>query len=111
MEIITRQKKAEEACKLFGRSYVESIGRDAPYPKEYRAGMTNGQIHDELRALPIPVSPDAVDAVMGNDIWTKSRECAECGVRSAIAVKFSSDSYSVVVCYRCLAAAVALCNK
>jgi NAD-dependent SIR2 family protein deacetylase len=58
---------------------------------------------------------DTVDAVMGNDTWTRVPECDECGAEESaiiqIGEEFDYEIPAASVCEKCLRKAIALIEQ
>ena len=74
---------------------------------------SNAARNERLRALSEPVDPDAVDAILGNDYYTRNA-CDECGRHCERAVLITAchsgcfHDDEVLLCASCLREALAL---
>ncbi len=101
MELITRQSRASTTAARWQEQY------NGP-------GVTvdEQEIGAALVALGADPLPDAVDAAIGNDSWTKLDTCGECSKEVAALVQVGEDpdydSNTAYLCKSCTRRAVVL---
>lgn len=99
MKLITRNTLAAEAASKWQSQY----GGD-------RDGKSAA-----IRLLGDKPDPDAVDAIIGNDSWTRVPCCDECGLSAVSVVEIGEEldyeSATAQICANCLRSALALCDE
>ena len=96
MKLITRHARAAEAAIQWESQYQGD--------REGKAAA--------IRLLGDSPDPDAVDAIIGNDSWTRVPDCDECKREVAAVVEIGEEpdyeSATARVCVDCLRAALAI---
>jgi hypothetical protein len=107
VRLITRHTQAATAAEQWWEIYCDK-------PDGYRLadGRNPRDVHAALVAMGVNPDPDAVDAAVGNRVWTECH-CEECGKSVDMVVLLGDDSpdddsSTVTVCGPCLFAALQL---
>ncbi len=96
MKLVTSQSLADGVKERWLSQYRGIIDGSRP-----NYGMDKGMIYANLCALD-PITPEAVDAAIGNTSWTQIRcDCCEKYVSRAIVFDF--DEHTTSLCEPCLA--------
>ena len=65
--VITRQTLANEVPSRWAEQYLNEPDHS-----------NKKHIQKKLESLPLPISPDEVDSIIGNGSWTRIPECDQC---------------------------------
>jgi len=107
MKLITRQTQANGAAKRWKLQYRIGTEREFSNPIIGHSG----NIYRNLVALGDRPDPDKVDAVIGNDLWTDTPACSECGADRVPVLEVGEepdyDSHTAWLCRHCVYKALA----
>lgn len=110
MQLINRQYNANQAIERWRQQYSNDKHRPLC------DGRTAATIESQLAQLKTPVNPNDVDAIIGNDGWTKADLCCnECGTDCKAVVRVGEPLYyessTALLCESCLRNALELITK
>jgi len=103
MKLITRHTRAAEVVERWLRQYPEDNA-----PKHPGMGA-------KLRALGDNPDPDVVDALIGNNTWTQTNVCDECGAEEVPVMQIGEEpdyeSRTAWLCEACLEKALGMIRE
>ena len=95
MKIITRQILADTVLERWKKYYPE----DTPLSE----GRNSKKIYMKLRRLKKPRDPDMVDAVIGNESWTRKPICDICGKEREKVLELTNHcAVAMRICQNCV---------
>lgn len=104
MKLLTSQILAEGAAQAWARQYGRGDDEEKVATQKRLDAMDRASI-----------SPQAVNNIIGNNLWTQLPNCDECQIAAAVLVEIGEEpdyeSATAHVCLRCLKAAVKLASQ
>jgi hypothetical protein len=102
MKVVTAKQRALDAKDEWFRQYRGEIQFGHARPSF--SPVNKRQIYERLCALEV-VTPDTVDAAIGNNSWTRIM-CDECLKKVDIVVELNGSEWDMVYCRDCLSEAM-----